>query len=241
MPDSPDYSKYLLGSVRFSLQDMGELAARLGSPMVYDRRGEVQFMSTFDNGLAGFTTGISGTGASVKLVVDGGYRWPYHVLLTPGTTLNKYAAVGVQVGAVGAKKIGCEWVFAIVGGFDYVRFDLYGTDGVTYNQGQVRINYLARTLQVRDENSVYRTIQTIPQIAFAAPVYLSVKVVIDLENHTYDRIVVSDEVYDASAYSFYTEESGTFQNIYAAITLFDDAAPIAAGHVAQVILTVNEP
>jgi len=56
MPDAPDWYKYLPGSDRYILEDMGELAARLRSPITYDRRGEVLYFDMMEHGLAPYFT-----------------------------------------------------------------------------------------------------------------------------------------------------------------------------------------
>jgi len=163
------------------------------------------------------------------------------VLLTPGTTLNKYAAIGLQVGAVGSKRVGAEWVVALAAAYSTFDLFLWATDGTYYNEGKMRIDYLTRSLQVYKYGTGYANIATLPTVGFAGVVYLPIKLVIDLEDHDYVRAVISDVEYDLSGHVMFYEESSIFQNIYSEVRIYDsdNAAPVC--HVAQVILTVNEP
>ncbi|GAG01299.1 unnamed protein product, partial [marine sediment metagenome] len=67
--DMPDDYKWLPGSTRFPLSDIGELAVRLGSLCSYDRRGEVIFIDDFGHGVNGYVLSHVGTGG--KILVTG--------------------------------------------------------------------------------------------------------------------------------------------------------------------------
>ena len=99
---APDYTKIvqvvdaedIFG--KLSTIGLAELAARLGSPTTYERRGALIFADIFDSGLSKWNTDTSGAGASVALTALYASVGKYSAMLTAGSTLQKTAtAIGV--------------------------------------------------------------------------------------------------------------------------------------------------
>jgi len=62
-----DCSNVLMPDQAFRLDDLGEHAARLGSPVLYSRSGNVLFMEDFQSGLDGWEQVHPGVGSSIEL------------------------------------------------------------------------------------------------------------------------------------------------------------------------------
>lgn len=56
----PDFGMYAQKKTTFGLSDMGELAARLGSIVTYDRRGDVVWLEDFAQGMTNWVVGGAG-------------------------------------------------------------------------------------------------------------------------------------------------------------------------------------
>lgn len=69
----------------YTMTDAGELAARLGSPAVYDRRGKVVFIDDFEGGIGGLAYVLEGTGAAYQWCGDRSYRGGFSLKLTAGS------------------------------------------------------------------------------------------------------------------------------------------------------------
>ena len=66
----PDWGLVGPKDITYGLDGMGELAARLGSPTVWDRRGDVIFFDNYEDGMGKVTVGQFGTGAHVALTCE---------------------------------------------------------------------------------------------------------------------------------------------------------------------------
>src|SRR3989304_7205960 len=96
--DMPDDYPWLVGGRRSLLLDQAELAARIGSFNVYDRRGQVIWFDHFQSGIAPWLRFEHGTGAAV--------------LLENGLTYIGGFALKLRAGGAGAGIAGIEHFFA---------------------------------------------------------------------------------------------------------------------------------
>ena len=65
--ETPDYGRLSAQATVFPVTDLGELAARLGSIVSHDRRGDVIWLDGFEDGLDKWQPTTSGSGAAVDL------------------------------------------------------------------------------------------------------------------------------------------------------------------------------
>lgn len=67
---TPDWGASKPTTTVYTVSDMAELAARLGSIVTYDRRGDVVWMDTFEDNLNKWYQWVNGTGAAAALSTD---------------------------------------------------------------------------------------------------------------------------------------------------------------------------
>jgi len=240
MPDSPDYQKYLPNSNRFSLQDMGELAARLGSVNVFDRRGETVFYETFDHGLSGWITNISGVGSSVSISASHIHRHPYTAKLVCGTTGNKFALIQKRVGGINTKRVGLEVCWCLNLGDNLIICGLDVNDGVTNFSGAVDFNGVTNIWRVQDENGVMQPVFTKPMEVGNSFIFIPVKIVMDVETGYYVRLLISDDNVDISNLKIKSQAVATAINYSALIENLGDGSTLTELYVAHIIITANE-
>lgn len=85
---TPDFFGLSPKNYTYALQDDAELAARLGSIVNFDRRGEVIFMSAFENGFGDFSH-VSEDGVGVSYwYLTGGYNRPTCIGIRPDQATN---------------------------------------------------------------------------------------------------------------------------------------------------------
>lgn len=241
MPDTPDYYKYLPNSNRFSLQDLGELAARLGSVHVFDRRGEIIFYEVFNQGLGGWFVNSSGAGSSISLNATHVYRFPYTAKLVCGTSGTKFAAIQKRMGGVNTARIGLEICWALEFGDYLIRA------GVDVNNGmdnfRVEFDYNANTHEWRitDENGDQQVIFNKSMEIGSSFVFVPVKIVADINTRHYVRMLISDDEVDISNYGLFVSPGGTAVNYSVSVTNLGDGSTNTELYIAAIILTANEP
>lgn len=241
MPDSPDYGKYLPGSVRFSLQDLSELAARLGSPDVVDRRGEVLWLDAFDSGFGPWTTFISGVNALAQIIASDTYQYPYAAHLRTNNVLNNTAYLSKTFGLFVTGRIGVEFFLAVT--LSQPNIELYASlsDGLVSMEPRIRINCLTKNLYVTDEASVEQVVGSVPTVAFATPNYLPIKLVFDIITKRYVRAIVVNTEFDLSGYLFPLGGLTSTSSITISLSVKTQLATSADLYVAHSIVTGNEP
>lgn len=110
---TPDYGVSAARSTIFPVIDLGELAVRLGSPSAYDRQGNVFYLDSFENGLAGWNTATSGSGGSVGASFGRGLHTAWAGHLVPGSDADRYAEISRGFSFPVLSNIGVEVAFTL--------------------------------------------------------------------------------------------------------------------------------
>lgn len=241
MPDRPDWSKYLPGSERHSLEDMSELAARLWSPSVYDRRGEVVWMNNFADGLSQWRPVEGGDEDSVILSADYPNRGHYCAKLITGTVGIIAAGIYAYVYPPVLNKWGLEVGFAIGQAFSSFTIDMGYYDGTYAYRGYALIDGGNDLLKLYDENGDLQTIAEVEVLHSLFGLYHVLKLVIDTEDGTYERILLDSNEYDVSAYSLYPTLSSAAPCNGIRVIFTGDGVGLDHARVGYVISTANEP
>jgi hypothetical protein len=123
---APDWSKYRTTAPSYPLEDMGELAVRLGAIAVFDRRGEVTLVESFDHGIRDWTITSTPAGGTVTLSPTLTRHGPYALkATTPGSGANQICLLHREP-PIYSGRIGVEFavyldssIAAISAQFDY--------------------------------------------------------------------------------------------------------------------------
>ena len=239
--DLPDNYPWMPGSSRYPMPDMGELAARLGSPVIYDRRGEVVWLDIFNNGLANWLVVESGTGASVKITATDTDLGPYAAKLTGGSDGAREAALIRRFPITSLHKVGFEVsVYYTSTSFDYIQMDLIRYDGTNQHEATIRISTPA-TQEYRDSAAALIGFATKDVLASTKPIYHNLKLVVDMDNDEYVRFLYDDVEYDLSGIAIRVQASAAQAQHYAQFSVHSDSGQNDIVQVGRVIITGNEP
>lgn len=241
MPDSPDYQKYLPNSTRFSLQDMGELAARLGSVARFDRRGEVLFYDTFNYGLSGYSDLSSGVGSSIGLSTNSTFMSPYSLLLTTGAGVNATGYSRKILGVIDIDRAGLEVCY------DQVNANTSLTLRLAYYYLGIRhlivleLNVANNTVKILIDTGVLLTITTLNDKGVASSGHNFVKITWDISTQSYGLFILNGFQIDLSAHKFFTDVTALPNEFLMDIYSTNVAAGSAKYYLHHLILTSNEP
>ena len=219
---------------------IGELAARLGSPVTWDRRGQVVQATTFEEGFSHAAKGASGSGTTVSLDPSvwqfGGYSCHLHT----GSVASAQASVTTYTDFSPSSRLGFEVVYSWVPKPAYLYFYLRVWDGTNEYRAQLRYNRAAGTIEYLNSSSGYSTVVSFGQPE-VAQVFYSIKGVIDTATKKWVRILVNGTEYDWSTHDlWYTSSSG---NKYASLMVssLGDASGSYDVWLDRMIITANEP
>lgn len=240
MPDRPDYSEYLGGSVRFSLQDMGELAARLGSIDLFDRRGEVIWIDDFTHALTNWFLYAQGANASVKMVTSPTYLTPYSVQMTTATDGLKRNGMTKYFSGVPATKLGFETGIQVINNPSYMLFNL-SSQAPTGNFGmRVKLDYTDGHFYVQTTGGVYVITDAVSDLGKTYNYFMPVKFVADFETGYYTRIITPSGETDISTIPMVTITPSTNPLFSLTMELGSNNAGQAIMYNSYVIITNND-
>jgi hypothetical protein len=241
MPDSPDYSKYLPNSNRFSLNDMGELAARLGANSVYDRRGEIVWYDNFDFGLGTWQPYGSPVGWSIKVAADNSYRHPYNVKMASNPTINATAELWQVLGVWKLGRVGIEVQFAPYSYTNVVElYFQYQTGLINYYTG-VRLTLSTKKVALMGSAGTYVDFGDIVPWQTGLVAYNPIKLVIDFNKGKYSRLMYGETEYNISSIPIRAIASVSSPEAFMKIKCATSTNFEAYMRLAHVILTSNEP
>lgn len=230
-----------LGTV-YTIEDMAELAARLGSIDTFDRRGNVIFMEDFQGSLAKVYHDTLGVGASVSISNERARFGNFSCKLVTGNLENDWAEVGAIMAYPALSQMGFEisWDVPTLTDLNTIDFYLYLYDGATAWYASVYWDRATKTWYYHDETA-WRPLS--PTAAcYADDVHFNfLKLVVDFVNKKYVRLTHNSRTYDLTdkALDFLAApaESPRMLVSVKSWTAVDDNCKAYVGHM---IVTQNE-
>ncbi len=238
---TPDFWGQGPKSTTYGLNDMAELAVRLGSPMNYDRRGEIVWYTNFDNGGQEFLVSTSGTGAGSYLTSYFPYQGGLSMCLKTGSESGMVALGTAYLIYPVLGGIGLEVTFAADGYTDYINFQVRIHTGSLKHEYNVRFTKSANMFAVKADDGNYHDIGGFALTTTGGVIFTHLKVVFDILTGRYVRLMVNDNTYDISAYLPYTEASALSRGLYLGLQVVNGSSGASVLKLDNVIVTQNEP
>ena len=179
----------------YGLDDVGEAVARLGSPVIWDRRGDIVLLDSFEYGTALSAPWTSGVGDS------------YNVY-TGASRHGSLSMIAELVGAAGSRFTNIWTVCTtaeMVNGFEisysygehieYLVFEIMYWDGVWENRARARYTVATADLDVQLVGGAYQNLDNnLPLAVGIDPIHVA-KVVADFGAGDYVRIIMDERTY----------------------------------------------
>lgn len=238
--DMPDNYPWLPGAGRAPLQDIGELAARLGSPVVYDRRGAVYFTDDFENGLIPWMPGTDGTGAAVDLVSDHVFRGTQAARLTGGSDLDRRASVGKRLSPSILSAYGLESTFSIDTDVENVFLSMQYNTGVKRYYTHIRLNPASSSIVLAGEPDLLETFSGITIPSSDPDLFQTAKIVVDFAALRVIRFMYNQMTYDLTGRTFTGVADATNPRIEITVAVKSTAGNNGIIYVDNVIATIGD-
>lgn len=241
MPDSPDYQKYLPGSVRFSLQDMGELAVRMGSPDLFDRRGEVVLMDRFDHGVGSWFKQTYDADSDALLsdahTIHGGFSY----LLKAGTGPDKLIQTNYSFPVNASNRYGFEVTFGHTGAFGYLSLNFIHYVPEGSHDFTLKLDYVNNIVSVTEFGGAARTVGVMANVLNDTPSFSTIKLVYDVETRKYVRLIFNTLEVDLSGIDMPFGTADTGRKIDLFIEFKGGTGTMGKMYLSSIIVTANEP
>jgi len=238
---APDWHKYRKDSPTFPLEDLAELAARLGSIVTFDRRGELFWFDDFEHGLQKWYAYGSGTGNSQTISPTILYHGGYAAKLATGSDTARTANLLRYFPSVITGKWGAEFSFNATTGMRYTRLDLGLYDGATYHSANVRYDWTNNKLQYQDADLAWQDIATAIDLPQSNFLFHTLKLVADFTTDEYVRCILNQTQYSLPDIPIHTSASAAGPYFGLLIQAQTDLDANHTTYIDYCIVTQNEP
>lgn len=224
-----------------NLVDYGELAARLGSIVSFNREGNIIFWDDFEKtplkwGLS--APGVGSTaGYSNEEALSGGQSVKLHIGAVSDDTSQMYRyfprfATGKQGMEIAFSNQDRDYKFSFQASLRRAT-ELYHM--------HVRIDFINDKIELLDENDVWQDVVTGMAFAYDVNLFHTFKVVVDSEAKRYTRIMIDRNEYNVAEYGFLSAPVPGIDSYQISMSIKNYAAVASSLYLDNFILTQNEP
>ena len=235
-----DFGMYAPTTQLATLADMAELAVRLGSIAIYDRRGREIELDDFESPFNHWYDG-SAAGASIQLSGDEARSGSQCMKLSIASSLFTPARMSKGFMLLPPMRQGIEISLAQPDTDTYFSMALVRWQADTSWHAELRIDFSNLTLSVRTGEVTYEDILTLEGLIKLPHYFYTLKLVADFITHKYARLVIGETEYDLSNYALYEGAASTVAYMRAEFVLGWLAGTDALIYIDDFILTQDEP
>jgi len=221
-------------------EDVNELAARLGSVDVWDRRGNVVFIDDFSHGVLPYDASYSGAGSSIRLEAYYTATGTPSLVLDPGPNEGDYAYVGLRAPTAGSKVIGFEAAINPLTSDASANLRLQQYDGTRHYEYVVRIDKDDGSLSYKSDSGSYVTLSSGAIWPNLVNYFHRLKVVVDLGSHEYVRCLLNDEAHSLVGEGGYDVEATSYSDLRFRCYAGYEQARGGAVVIDYIVVTINE-
>lgn len=238
------HADYGLGAARETIHpvdDLGELAARLGSNDTFDRRGNIIWMDDFATPLRWGTSAL-GAGSSVSRSNSYSHSSPFSIKLSTTGGSSSVAQIQKYIAKPVSSRIGIEATFSIsttVAQYLLLHYESLRIPDITaqliYSRSEGKLYYL-------NSSSVVTLLKSGVDSLDRGGLFHTMKVVFDLETQEYVRAIFDNyEISMAGKGLYVYTPPGDGKSEFIRVSHEAQAAGAQAVYVSCFILTQNEP
>jgi len=236
----PDFGAYAAETYVTGMSDMAELAARLGSIVLFDRKGKVVDLDDFEAPLLKWRTTVAG---SATIALD--------------DTQPKSGAQGVKIYSSGAegdaayirkgfialpsKRIGTEISFSLASNKTsfHAKLDYY--NGAVQYRCYVKLDFTDNKIYYRPSGGGWTELAEITAIHSLSWTFTPVKVVADFDTGYYVKLILGSVEYDMTDLAMQFTGDTTYPRFFIEYRLDREADGEGQIYLDDFILTQDEP
>ena len=237
----PDWGVIAAGTLGYTLDDLAEAVARLESPVLYDRRGQVVLLDSFEHGL-GLCVPAASSANSAYAIRDDASR---HGSASLQFQMVAEAATGGLVTwttpITQMLRCGFEISFGFSPWVYYMYFRLHYRDGTNRYEAEIRLdNVVNFDIRYLDVNNAWQPLGAMNLRRLDRPIHTA-KLVADFSTGYYLRFLVNQRVFDMSTYQIRPVLDGTGPYLESQYEVTGEINHTSGSTVDRCILTQNEP
>jgi hypothetical protein len=223
------------------LDDMAELAARMGSPNTFNREGNVLFIETFEHGIDTWIYDSYGTGHEIRWSALKARYGSYSMRLVPGKDGARLAQCWRLFPYPVLSRFGLEAHIHASGDPEHIDWILYVFDGSLRADYSIRYDFVDQELRLRKASAAWQTFATNVPWSEDLSLFHAAKVVVDFSAETYVRCIFDGTEYNLEAYGRFEGASATSPSIEALFMFTTQSGKDTVVYLDDIIVTQNEP
>jgi len=224
-----------------TIEDLGELAARLGSINTHDRRGNVIWMDDFESSLnkwdVSMTAGSAARGAGVSITNEYARNGAFSAKLLTGDVQWDEISIDHIMAYTTISKIGFEFSIRREAGLPPLYIFFGGYDGL--HTFQSALYWKLGDLSYLGADNAYHALDLYHY--WVAYFFFTIKLVIDLKTAKYVRLIINNVSYDLSARSFYWVDTPHTPALIPMVKILTPGVYNCPAYIDDIIITQNEP
>lgn len=236
----PDYGAYQGRATVHPVTDLGELAVRLGSPVAYDRLGDVIYFEDFEDGLNGWVVTTSGDFATGDVSYGRGIHGAWACHLVAGSTMGQFAQIARSFAYPVLSNLGLEFAWTVdanlLDGIAYL--DIY--TGVSRLRWGVRYHAPTNQNGILDASGAWVAVGDPTPNPAGAYLFIPTKLVGDPNNLAYRRFLAGPISFPCGSTGPQVVADASLPHLSVTLRITATPGNFATTYLDRVILTQNE-
>lgn len=225
----------------YTLEDLSELAARLGSIVTFDRRGNIMWFDDFENTLMKWNSNQTMNGANLFQTAEAARSGSFSVKMITPTTIDAYTNLYRDLPLPVQSKIGLEFSYAMYLQIKYIYVKLFFYESDHLYEFALRFNRYNTTMAYLNSLGGYTDLAGTPSHQMLYHAWNTIKLVVDYEDKKYVRALLNEDSWDLEAIAPYELSYSGTPYLYLEARITNRATGAHYIYLDDVILTQNEP
>lgn len=237
----PDYGIGAPISTIYPVFDVGELAARLGSPVTADRAGNVMWYDDFEGTIKRWDHSSYDSEGDFQHTTEAARSGAACAKLLTPTTVDKDTWIFCNRPLPVPSKIGHEFSYAMGLHIQYLHLRMSFMTRTTRYRYRLRYDRYNRTMAYYKSGVTYIDLPGIVSHEMLSHAWNTIKLVADYENHKYVRALLNENSWDLSGIDPEIYQATFTPSLYLETRITNRQAGQHYIYLDDVILTQNEP
>lgn len=220
---------------------LAEMVARLGSPVVYERSGQVYFIDSFEEGLQNWTPVAVGGSSAAAIAVNTKCTGGYSLKITAGGAVGAWQRMIANRGLLPVGKVGFAVAFALPGYVDYLTFRLRYYSSTGYHYGEICLNDATSKVQLWQSGVGLVDVADLGMAYRDATNWYYVKFTVDVSSGKYVRLRLNSVTVDISAYTMGWWASAAGPHVQIETQIGNRTGYVDSAYLDDILLTFAEP
>ena len=216
-----------------------ELAARLGSPIAYERRGQVITLDTFDEGVGDWRWSAETATSWIKLSSISKVHGGYAAFMHRDANTAGWCTLGRRYGLGATTTVGVSLWFRMFSTPDLIQFTLLADDASTTHKGGLQIDVDNGLINYRNSGGGWSLLGLFPTYPTSELQFHFIKFTMDLSANVYGYAIINGAEVDMSDKSVQTGISGVRQ-LLPQISIYPKTTHDAEVYVDSLALTTMD-